>query len=231
MKAIINVTSTISVLTFLAVSLSINAQGIFQNLNFEAANVSGYSPGNFVPISSALPGWSAYFTSGTTTYPQTQVNYDGISTGANGISLVDANAGRPIQGNYSVYLFGGEGLSASISQTAKIPTGTESRLMDAYLPIGASATPTITINGQSINMILLQTISFYTLYGGTVPAADVGPSVTLSFTEPAPLTGGPNIFELDNISFFPNAVPEPSIISLTAIGGLLFGARKWFAWR
>jgi hypothetical protein len=37
---------------------------------------------------------------------------------------------------------------------------------------------------------------------------------------------------LDDIAFSPTAVtPEPSIFGLTAIGGLLFGARKWFARR
>ena len=37
---------------------------------------------------------------------------------------------------------------------------------------------------------------------------------------------------LDDITFSTNSVaPEPSIVALTAIGGLLFGTRKWFARR
>ena len=208
----------------LLAALSAQAQGTFYNLNFESANVSGYSPGNFVPISKALPGWSAYFSSGTTTYPQTEVVYDGISTGGNVISLVDSQAATPIQGNYSAYLFGGEDLSASISQTGVIPARTQSLTMEAW---EFECSPIVAINGQPINMIPLETISFYTVYGGSIPSFDVGPSVTLSFTAPP---GGPSMFELDDITFSTNApTPEPSIIALTAIGGLFFGARKWFA--
>jgi hypothetical protein len=43
---------------------------------------------------------------------------------------------------------------------------------------------------------------------------------------------GPIWIELDDITFSTTAVaPEPNIVALTAIGGLLFGARKWFARR
>jgi hypothetical protein len=42
----------------------------------------------------------------------------------------------------------------------------------------------------------------------------------------------PNNWMIDDISFSTNAItPEPSIVGLTAIGGLIFGARKWFARR
>jgi hypothetical protein len=231
MKILINYASFISMLTFVAICQSINAQGTFQNLNFESANVTGYSPGNMVPISVALPSWSAYFNSSLSGIePATQISYDGISTGGPVISLVDDNVGvshfDPLQGNYSVILFGGVGVSASIDQTATITAGTQSLMMDAW---SYDASPIVAINGVPINMIPLQTFANYTLYGGTVPAADVGPSVTLSFTEPAPATGGPSEFELDNIAFSSNAVPEPSPLALTGFGGILFALYRRFA--
>lgn len=89
-----------------------------------------------VPISEALPAWTAYFTSGTTVDTQTQVSYDGISLGGPLISVIDANspAFAPLQGTYSAFLFGGGNnplYSASISQTGTVPFGTQSLLFDA----------------------------------------------------------------------------------------------------
>ncbi|MGD0815671.1 MAG: hypothetical protein ABSA83_18920 [Verrucomicrobiota bacterium] len=211
-------------------ALSVQAQ-TFQNLNFELADIAPGTPfPTSVPISEALPAWSGYFSSGASSYPQTQVVYDGISTGGAVISLVDAQAATPIQGNYSAFLFGGRygvndvSASASISQTAIIPAGTQALTMEAWEYDGS---PIVAINGQAINMIPLDNISFYTVYGGSIPSSDVGPSVTLSFTTPS---GG--MFELDDISFSPTVLsPEPNMVALSAIGWLLFGARKWFARR
>jgi hypothetical protein len=215
---------------FLAAILA-HAQGAFKNLNFESASIPTGTPvDSLISISEALPDWSASYTSSLSgTESATQVGYDFISIGGPVISVIDNNAPvfAPLQGDYSAFLFGGVGTSATISQTAKIPAGTESLMMDAW---SYEASPIVAINGQAINMIPLQNISFYTVYGGTVPAADVGPSVTLSFTEPPPPSGGPSMFELDNIAFSQVVVsPEPNIVVLTAIGGLLFAARKWFA--
>jgi hypothetical protein len=152
-------------------SLSAFAQGTFQNLDFESANIPASTPApSLVPISEALPGWNAYFSSGGVTYPQSQVYYDAVSLGGDVISLDDTKEFPPLQGQYSVILFGGGNnpyYSASISQTGVIPSGTESLLMDAYLPAGASVTPVVAINGQPINMTPLQSFVHYTVWGGT----------------------------------------------------------------
>ena len=54
----------------LYVAQNIQAQG-FVNLNFESADLSGYSP-DLVPAADAIPGWTAYL--GAT--PLTNIYYD-----------------------------------------------------------------------------------------------------------------------------------------------------------
>ncbi len=68
----------------LLVSLSLCSfgQGTFRNLDFESANVAGYSTGD-VPITIALPGWKGYLG----TFEIDWVIYNTVSIGAAAISL------------------------------------------------------------------------------------------------------------------------------------------------
>jgi hypothetical protein len=206
----------------------------FVNLNFESANLTGYSPGSNVPTNAAIPGWTASSESslGGTNADATIV-YDEISTGGPFISIVDTNVGfsyfYPIQGRYSVFLFGASGVSSTISQTGLVPAGTDTLLFDAN---ASSATFIVTLGGQTITLIPLQVFSYYTLYGADI--SSFADSIeTLSFTEPpAPVGqpgGDPNIFELDNIQFSSSPVPEPSALGLSALGGLFLAWRRWKA--
>jgi len=136
----------------------------------------------------------------------------------------------PIQGNYSAYLQSAFTTSTTLSQMGTIPTGTESIQLDAEEQFSSF---TVTVGGQTINMIPLQALSGYTVYGGNV-STWAGQDVTVSITELPPPEGSepsPSTLLFDNISFSQTAVPEPSIVALAAIGGLLFGVRKWFARR
>jgi hypothetical protein len=191
----------------------------FENLDFESADVTGYAPG-FIPVSSALPDWSAYFISGGTTNALTQITYDGISAGTAGIFIEDSSSAfiSPLQGAYSVAIFGSqfESETAVISQTGLVPNGTMSLLMDVYLFNSFQ----ITLGGQTINMIPLQTFSNYTLYGGDI-SSFAGNIETLSLI--APPTGLGNGAEFDNIQFSSLLVPEPGVLGLLALGGLIFG--------
>jgi hypothetical protein len=105
-----------------------------------------------------------------------------------------------------------------ISQTGLVPSGTMSLRLDAY----AFYNFEVTLGGQTINMIPLQTFSNYTLYAGDI-SSFAGNVETLSLI--APPTGEPNGVEFDNIQFSPSAVPEPSSFVLFAVGGL------FLAWR
>ena len=202
----------------------------FVNLNFESANVSGYpQDSSDVPTTSALPGWTAYYSNSSGTNVATQVWYDGISLGGAIISIIDTNAPSftPIQGQYSAFLFGGGSsplYSSSISQTGLVPAGTQSLLFDAYV---YGAPFTVTLGSQTINMVPLQSFSDYTLYGGDIPSDLTDQSETLLFTEPPAAVSQPSMFELDNIQFSSVPVPEPSGFALGALGALLLGFRRW----
>lgn len=134
--------SLIVLSTSIRVSFS---QGTFQNLDFEAANVAGTQINSLVPTASAFPGWQTF--EGTTEI--SSVVYDGISTGAFEISIVDTKGGLPIQGNYSAYLFSSLGTTTTLSQTGLVPAGTESIQMDAYEALGSFHRDACGTNGQS----------------------------------------------------------------------------------
>jgi hypothetical protein len=209
-----------------------SAQG-FVNLNFESANLSGYSPGNEnVPVTAALPGWtsSLYYPGSGTIVPSTYAAYDIISAGGALVSINDVNTGNgfvPLQGTYSAMLFGGGGnnlnlASASLSQTAVVPAGTESLQMqignygDSFV---------VTLGGQTINMVPLAVYPTYTEYGGDV-STFAGLREALSITEPAPAGTPPSILELDNIQFLTSPVPEPGTLALLVAGAALLGLRR-----
>jgi hypothetical protein len=164
-----------------------HAQG-FVNLNFEQASIpNATSPGSLIPISDGFPGWSGYFVSSTATNQATQAAYDGFSLGGSEISINDTNTGSgfvPLQGNYSAYLFGGAGGSAVISQIGLVPSGTKSLLIDIQQSASSFNVPfTVSLNGQTINLVSLQTFPTYILYGGDV-SSFAGLVSTLTLVNP-----------------------------------------------
>ncbi len=215
----------------LATPFVARAQGFF-NLDFESANVGGYATGSSdVPITLALPGWTGTYASSQFGTNQTlQVGYDAISLGGAVISVVDDNAAQygfgPLEGRYSVALFS-QGLaspvSSTISQAGLVPTGTMS--LRVQMSWGGAA-PVVTLGGQPITLVPLQTFPNYTLYGGDVSSFS-GQTAALSFVEPPPSVGSPGWVVLDGVSFSPEAVPEPSTFALLGLAGLLLALRRW----
>jgi hypothetical protein len=221
--------------------LSAQAQGTFQNLNFEQADPvpivgSPYYPYAVTP-GSALPGWTGSIGG----VPVTQVFLNDVSLGAASIDLLGPGntlGVGVIDGNYSVYLQPGTSLqgtgsySTSLAQVGTIPSTAESLTFDAWQPM--YATPfSVSFAGDTLSPVVLSTgVSpsgqAYDVYGVNI-ASFAGQNGQLEFTVYPPWN---NSLLLDDISFSTNApTPEPSIVALTAIGGLLFGARKWFARR
>jgi len=202
-------------------ALSAQAQTAFTNLNFEQARPNPDTPGSVTAVS-ALPHWTASIDG----VQQTEVEYDEISGGAASVALVSAAIPYypAIDGNYSVLLQAyPPGSVVSISQTDLIPAGSQSLLFEANRDTAAFE---LFVGTQIVPFSAVGSGPNYTLYGANISAwAD--DTEEIAFTV---LGGSPNNnWELDDISF--SAVPEPSIMGLSAIAGLLFSARKWFARR
>jgi xanthosine utilization system XapX-like protein len=87
----------------------------------------------------------------------------------------------------------------------------------------------VSVGTQLVPFVAVGTGENYTIYGANIAAwADTSEPITFSALADF---SDPNNWEIDDISFSTNAVasPEPNMVALTAIGGLLFGVRKWFA--
>jgi hypothetical protein len=207
-----------------SVFLSALAQGTFQNLNFEQANpISAGAPGApyFVTAASALPSWSVYYSG----IQQTQVSYNAVSTGATQVTLI--STGNPlynaIDGNYSVLLQGiVPGSEASISQTGTIPSATESLLFEAQAGIGPLD---VQLGTQIVPFSTVGSGPNYTLYAADI-SAWAGDTEELTFSA---IGGSYNNWELDDISFSPNTIPEPATLALVVMGVLALAARRWRA--
>jgi hypothetical protein len=118
---------------------------------------------------------------------------------------------------------GSTAATAAISQTGLIPSTVQTLVVD--VGNGESVPFDIYIGNQSL--VLTATNPNYTVYEANISAwAGQTEQLTISV---------PEYFgdcEFDDITFSQIAVsPEPSIVSLTVIGGLFFGARKWFVRR
>jgi hypothetical protein len=224
----------------LLAALSAQAQGTFQDLNFEQANpvaVGNPYPAYYVTAASALPGWTVYIG----TVQQTDVLQNFSTTGAVAVEIfgpnLPATSSQPgsLDGNYSAFLEGGFGnpsgtlYSASIAQTGMVPVGSQSMQFEVWqsLPYNSA----VSFNGNNLTPVVLGTTATYTIYGVDM-APYAGQTGQLEFTSTAPIGPGLTQFGVDDIAFSTNSVvPEPNILVLSAIGGLLFGVRKWFARR
>ena len=208
-------------------ALSSQAQGTFQNLNFEQADPM--SAGNplypeAVTTASALPDWTVTIGG----VQQTEVFYDAPSLGGPAVMLVGPGNDpgfAPIDGYYSVLLQGTFSSSLpAISQTGLIPAGTQSLFFEAQAGIEGLD---VLVGTQSVPITAVGTGPNYTLYGATI-SAWAGQTEQLTFAAQES-TAGLNNWVLDDISFSPQAVPEPNPLALTGVGALLFALYRRFA--
>jgi hypothetical protein len=219
-----------SIVWLVVVSLTFlrSASGqVFQNLDFESANLSPIPAGQFggeVPITDAIPGWTGYLG----TAQVSQVLQNDYTLGAASLDILGPNWSLSgiIDGQYTVVLQPGAGSSGvtvgvSISQTGLIPTSTESLFFKAQ-PNSGATTLLVSLGGQNVSFSAISTGPNYTLYGGNI-SAFAGQAEQLTITAVA---NAGNLWYIDDIQFSPSSVPEPSTLGLIALGGLLFGLRR-----
>jgi hypothetical protein len=190
-------------ITFLILWQSAQGQG-FVNLNFENATIAPTPPGGSTfpaDPTQCFPGWTV---GGATTV----VMYNDLSLGAPAISLMEPDfpnfAGfTPLQGSYSVFLqyFNIDGGPPTLSQTAVVPSGTQS--INFLVGNGVDADAVVTMNG--VNIPLVQ-ISGGRLAGNI--SAFAGSPAQLTFSTMTGGAGGDGLY-FDDIQFSPSAVPEP----------------------
>ena len=217
-----------------------NAQGSFQDLDFESANLSPIPVNEvlyYVRITSALPGWSAYL--GTT--PDTQILQNDYTLGEASVDIFGPgnNSGGIgsingiIDGNYSLMLQAGgtpTGTgSASIVQNGLVPANTQSIDFKAWNAEPNTGILTLSFAGNSLSPVVIGSGPNYTLYGADI-SAFAGQTGDLEFTSVFNSEGA-SWFELDDITFSPAAVPEPSALALVVLGGMALAAHHWRAKR
>jgi hypothetical protein len=197
---------------------SATAQGTFQNLSFEKANLPYLPPGQFgdrVSASNALPGWTVY---GGYTYPDVLYNNEALDSASISILTTNYLYGVPdlASGTYYVKLRGASydpTLTSAIGQTAQIPVSAISLLLDGYY------SPTVTFAGISIPMVEIgpRRGPYASSYGADI-SAFAGQVGELRFS-------GFSYF--DNIRFSSQPIPEPSTLLLAMVGvGVIYFRSK-----
>jgi hypothetical protein len=221
-------------ISLLAGAAAASAQGTFQNLGFESAAVSPGVIAN-VPFSSAFPGWSGYV--GGSLVPVAAQNW--VWLDGSGISILDhawvnPYGGPPgtIEGNFTAAFSAGmipgvtNAADLTLSQTGLVPASAQSlwfkALWEGYSP---SSAVEVALGGQTLSLFPMGGGTNYTLYAADVRSFS-GRTAELNFTLLAQRPhGGDNFLFLDSVQFSDQAVPEPGMLSLFALGALLAGTR------
>jgi hypothetical protein len=202
----------LTILVWTGCSLEVYGQGTFQNLDFEAANVSGYQPGaDRVPVETALPGWTAYYGGVRTS----TVWYDNQALGSSMVSIQDTNllyGFVPLDGNYSVSLDVQYNRSVAIGQTVQIPLNSLS-VVFLFRSEGARNFE-VSFAGHVLPYVTTWSDPNFDVCAVDI-AKFVGQTGEFRFTES--LTGRAII---DDIQFSSEAVPEPGTIALFALGAI-----------
>jgi hypothetical protein len=200
----------------------------FVNLDFESAKIipdpdSPYYPYG-IASTNALPGWTVYLGGNQAS----SITYNAPAVGSTWVSLIATNVASwsPISGKYSVLLQGGfysgNPPTAAISQTSLVPVSAASLLFEAQPGPGALE---VSLGGQDLNFFALTTGAAYTLYGADI-SVFAGQTKTLAFSALQDLDQY-NGWNIDNIQFSSTPVPEPGMLGLFALGGVLLGLHRW----
>lgn len=191
------------------------SQSTFVNLDFEAANVPAVPVDQFgsdVLVSNGVPGWTVYIGGGQVF----SMLHNDMSLGAAEVAIYGPQwfPSQILEGSYTVSLqpsTAGPPTTAAIGQTGQIPQGTESI---SFYGSG-NGDYVVTFDGQLIPLVMLGSTSTYTIFGGDI-------SAFANQTGELLFQGGGL---LDAIQFSDQAIPEPGVVGLSALGALLLGWR------
>jgi len=230
-------TRALSVLcyAFICTGILVQAQGTFQNLDFESATI--VPTGNQdVYFSPAFPGWTGYEGGAQ----DVVAGYNALALSTPGFSIIDSSyrpiysngsPGGLIQGNYTAVLMSGavgvgQSADATMAQTGLVPLGANSLQFKAHFdPFNSSGSFGVTLGGQTLSLTPLQAGTNYTLYGADIRGWQ-GKTAALDFTVFAyPQQINADYLFLDSIQFSDQVLPEPGVLSLSVLGALLLGGR------
>jgi hypothetical protein len=187
------------------------AQGTFQNLDFELANVQDLPPGQgeSVAVTNGVPGWGIFPELPGGMMLHNSLPLGGAAVSVNGPQLP---ADQILQGVYTVALYhsvAGPPMTAGIFQTGQLPGATKS------IQFYGTGTLALSFAGQDIPLFPIGKSANYTIYGGDI-SPFAGQTGQLLFTG--------NAF-LDNIQFSDAAIPEPGLTALAGLGVVLLSLR------
>lgn len=216
---------SVALLLYLSCTSGLWAQ-TFQDLDFESATF--VQTGSGLSFSDAFPGWNGFSGTNQLSYAL----YDNAALDSTVIGILDSNApavvttyisGSVIQGNYTAFLEAGVQLGsdsapadASLSQTGLVPGGTKSLSFLAF----TNGPFAVSLGGTSLNLISSPVAGQnYSLFQADV-SAFAGQTEELDFTVFAdnPYDNRIRSLVLDDILFSPDAIPEPSSLSLVVVG-------------
>jgi hypothetical protein len=220
-------TSTQITVLFLSMSILLSnahGQGTFQNLDFELSPVD-LGPGLGSDYYS-IPYWSAIMGP-----YQGGVLLNDYVLDATTVSLQTGRLFTPIDGTTSLFLtassYGYPLSTASISQTGLVPTTAKSLhflvadVMAFELPPTLPGQFFVTMGGENVALQVVANYDSYTELAGNI-SNWAGQTTALSIGVSVPASQGPEIYFqglIDDISFSPTSVPEPT----TTVLGILAG--------
>lgn len=211
-----------------------SGQGTFQNLGFEAVNISPLNQTGFFPFNDVFPAWVGYI--GTNQTPQ--AFYNSISFGAALSSIIGPYTSTlglsnyVISGQFTAVIAAGEDqilndsheiVSAAIGQSGTVPLTAKS-LTFRIGPVSRVSDLHVTFNGFEIPIYLLASQTNFDLYGGDI-SAFAGATGELRFTS-RPLSSPLSKNYLDDVSFSNQTIPEPGVVGWVVLGAVLYVWRR-----
>ena len=197
-----------------------NAQGTFQNLDFESGSLV-LIPGDFnhrYYFADAFPGWTGYAGADQIS----AISYNDFPLAAASISLLSIDGGlgdNVIAGRFTPLIHAGAQsgsfVEASIAQVGTLPK--DAAFLDFKAQTGSLGL-LASFAGQNLTLSAIDSGVNYTLYQADI-SAFAGQLGELRFTAPTSPINPYNGFFLDSITFLP--VPEPSTLVLFAAAGVL----------